>query len=61
MRYAIRIITLTLILSTAALTGCGPPNTDPKPVSVNVNEDARINADMEKALKKKGKTVVEAK
>ena len=62
MRYMIRIITLTFILSTAPLTGCGSNDTGPTPVNVNAKEDARIKADFEQALKnKKTQTAVPAK
>jgi predicted small lipoprotein YifL len=62
MRSAIRIITLALILPTAALTGCGPKDTEPTRDNVNVKDDERIKADFDQALKKKNAhTAVPAK
>jgi hypothetical protein len=59
MRYAIQIIAFTLILSIAALTGCGPQDTDPKPV--NVKHDPRIKRAVESGGEKKEQANIPAK
>jgi len=61
MRCAVRIITLTLILSTALLTGCGEKDTEPTRANTNVKEDARIKADVEQTIKKSVQPAVQAK
>jgi hypothetical protein len=55
MRQAIMIVAMMLILFSPVLIGCGPANTDPKPI--NIKEDPRIKRSGEGSQNKNETTV----
>jgi hypothetical protein len=58
MRFVIRLLTIAAFCTTVAMAGCGPANTDPKPVG-DLKKDPRIQRVGDKGVQ--GQTILPAK